>query len=60
MVARTWHESQTKALMQAKHSKFPRNFERETEVHRRFAGHCSESKRRLTTAHRQRVGETRQ
>ena len=38
MAARTWHESQAKkALMQAKRSRFPKNFEREAEVHRRSA-----------------------
>jgi hypothetical protein len=38
MAARTWHESQAKkALMQAKRSRFPKNFEREAEVHQRSA-----------------------
>ena len=37
MAARTWHESQAKkALMQAKRSRFPKNFERD-EVHQRSA-----------------------
>jgi hypothetical protein len=36
--ARTWHESQAKkALIQARRSRFPKNFEREAEVHRRSA-----------------------
>lgn len=38
MAARTWHESQAKkALIQARRSRFPKNFEREAEVHRRSA-----------------------
>jgi hypothetical protein len=38
MAARTWHESQAKkALIQARRSRFPKNFEREAEVHQRPA-----------------------
>jgi hypothetical protein len=38
MAARFWHESQAKkALIQARRSRFPKNFEREAEVHRRSA-----------------------
>ena len=38
MAARTWHESQPKkALIQERRSRFPKNFEREAEVHRRSA-----------------------
>ena len=33
-----WHESQAKeAMIQARRSRFPRNFEREAEVHQRSA-----------------------
>jgi hypothetical protein len=36
--ARIWHESQAKkALVQARRSRFPKNFEREAEVHQRSA-----------------------
>jgi hypothetical protein len=36
--ARAWHESQAnKALIQARRSRFPKNMEREAEVHRRAA-----------------------
>jgi hypothetical protein len=36
--ARVWHESQAKkALVQARRSRFPKNFEREAEVHQRSA-----------------------
>ena len=36
--ARAWHESQaSKSLVQARRSRFPKNFEREAEVHRRSA-----------------------
>jgi len=38
MAARFWHESQAKkALIQARRSRFPKNFEREAEVHQRSA-----------------------
>jgi hypothetical protein len=38
MTVRSWHESEAKkALIQARRSRFPRNFEREAEVHRRSA-----------------------
>jgi hypothetical protein len=38
MAARHWHEAQTKkALIQARRSRFPKNFEREAEVHQRSA-----------------------
>ena len=38
MAARIWHESQAKkALIGARRSRFPKNFEREAEVHRRSA-----------------------
>ena len=38
IAARAWHESQAKkALIQARRSRFPKNFEREAEVHRRSA-----------------------
>jgi hypothetical protein len=38
MAARTWHESQAKkALIQARRSRFPKNFEREAEFHQRSA-----------------------
>jgi hypothetical protein len=38
MAARTWHESQAKkTLIQARRSRFPKNFEREAEVHQRSA-----------------------
>jgi hypothetical protein len=38
MAARFWHESQAKkALIQARRSRFPKNFEREAEVHQRPA-----------------------
>jgi hypothetical protein len=36
--ARSWHESQAKkALILARRNRFPRNFEREAEVHQRSA-----------------------
>jgi hypothetical protein len=36
--ARAWHESQAKkALIQARRSRFPKNLEREAEVHQRSA-----------------------
>ena len=36
--ARSWHESQAKqALVQARRSRFPKNLEREAEVHQRSA-----------------------
>ena len=36
--ARNWHESQAqKALIQARRSRFPKNLEREAEVHRKSA-----------------------
>jgi hypothetical protein len=35
---RAWHESQaSKSLVQARRSRFPKNLEREAEVHRRSA-----------------------
>jgi hypothetical protein len=38
MAARSWHESQAKrALIQARRNRFPKNFEREAEVHQRCA-----------------------
>jgi hypothetical protein len=38
VAARNWHESQAqKTLIQARHSRFPKNLEREAEVHRRSA-----------------------
>jgi hypothetical protein len=38
MAARIWHRSQAqKALIQARRSRFPKNFEREAEVRRRSA-----------------------
>jgi hypothetical protein len=38
MAARAWHESQAqKALIQSRRSRFPKNFEREAEVHRKSA-----------------------
>jgi hypothetical protein len=38
MAARRWHESQAKkALIQARRNRFPKNFEREAEVHKRCA-----------------------
>jgi hypothetical protein len=38
MAVRSWHESQAKkALIQARRSRFPRNLEREAEVHQRSA-----------------------
>ena len=55
MAARFWHESQAKkALVQARRSRFPKNFEREAEVHQRSAEMIttSEPRRRLTTRHR--------
>ena len=36
--ARSWHESQAKkALIQARRNRFPKNFEREAEVHQKCA-----------------------
>jgi hypothetical protein len=36
--ARAWHESQAKkALIQARRNRFPKNFEREAEVHQKCA-----------------------
>ena len=36
--ARIWHESQAKkALIQARRNRFPKNFEREAEVHQKCA-----------------------
>ncbi len=38
VAAREWHESQAKkTLIQARRSRFPKNLEREAEVHRRSA-----------------------
>jgi hypothetical protein len=38
VAARNWHESQAqKTLIQARRSRFPKNLEREAEVHRRSA-----------------------
>ena len=38
VAARHWHESQAKkALIQARRNRFPKNFEREAEVHQRSA-----------------------
>jgi len=38
VAVRSWHESEAKkALIQARRSRFPKNFEREAEVHRRSA-----------------------
>jgi hypothetical protein len=38
MAARFWHESQAKkALIQARRSRFPKNFEREADVHQMCA-----------------------
>jgi hypothetical protein len=38
LAAREWHESQAKqTLIQAKRSRFPKNSEREAEVHQRSA-----------------------
>lgn len=39
LAARFWHESQAKkTLIQARRSRFPKNLEREAEVHQRSAG----------------------
>ena len=39
LAVRSWHESQAKkALVQARRSRFPKNLEREAEVHQRSAG----------------------
>lgn len=39
LAARAWHESQAKqTLIQARRSRFPKNLEREAEVHQRSAG----------------------
>ena len=36
--ARAWHESQaSKSLVQARRSRFPKNLEREAEIHRKSA-----------------------
>lgn len=36
--ARSWHEAQaSKAMIQAKRSRFPKNLEREADVHKRSA-----------------------
>ncbi len=36
--ARDWHESQAnKTMIQARHKRFPKNLEREAEVHRKSA-----------------------
>jgi hypothetical protein len=38
MAVRSWHESEAKkALIQARRNSFPKNFEREAEVHQRSA-----------------------
>jgi hypothetical protein len=38
MAVRSWHESEAKkALIQARRNRFPKNFEREADVHRRSA-----------------------
>jgi len=38
VAVRSWHESQAKrALIQARRSRFPKNLEREAEVHQRSA-----------------------
>lgn len=38
LAVRYWHESQAKkALIQARRNRFPKNFEREAEVHQRSA-----------------------
>ena len=38
MAVRQWHEAQaSKALVQARRSRFPKNLEREAEVHRKSA-----------------------
>ena len=38
LAARQWHEAQaSKTLVQARRSRFPKNLEREAEVHRRSA-----------------------
>jgi hypothetical protein len=38
LAARAWHEAQAnRALIQARRSRFPKNMEREAEVHRRAA-----------------------
>lgn len=38
LAARAWHEGQAKqALVQARRSRFPKNLEREAEVHKRSA-----------------------
>ena len=38
LAARAWHESQAKkALVQARRSRFPKNMEREADVHRKSA-----------------------
>jgi hypothetical protein len=38
LAARDWHDSQAKkAMVQAKRSRFPKNLEREAEVHQRSA-----------------------
>ena len=38
LAARLWHEAQAKkTLIQARRSRFPRNFEREAEVHQKSA-----------------------
>ena len=38
VAARTWHEAQAKkAMVQARRSRFPKNLEREAEVHQRSA-----------------------
>ena len=38
VAARSWHESQAKkTLIQARRSRFPKNLEREAEVHQRSA-----------------------
>jgi hypothetical protein len=38
MAVRSWHESEAKkALLQARRNRFPKNFEREAEVHQRSA-----------------------
>jgi hypothetical protein len=38
LAARYWHESQAKkALIQARRNRFPKNLEREAEVHRKSA-----------------------
>jgi hypothetical protein len=38
LAARDWHEAKAKqALVQARRSRFPKNLEREAEVHRHYA-----------------------